>query len=81
MTRVLETDLYEPVKTYLEARGYQVKSEVAAADVVARKGDAPPLIVELKTSFSLALLHQACARLALSDDVYVCVPRQSGRSS
>lgn len=81
MTRVLETDLYQPVKTYLEARGYQVKSEVAAADVVARRADAPPLIVELKTGFSLALLHQACARLALSDDVYVCVPRQAGRSS
>ncbi len=80
MANLRETDLYLPLKSYLEAQGYEVKAEVASADVVAiRKGDAP-VIVELKTGFSLALLHQAVARLSVSDHVYVCVPRPKGRT-
>jgi hypothetical protein len=79
-----ETDLYPPVKAFLEAQGYTVKAEVGAADVVACRRDgpdaaAPPLIVELKTGFSLALFHQGIARLALSDAVYLAVPRGRGR--
>lgn len=78
--RLRETDLYEPVKQLLESRGYAVKSEVGAADVVACRGDEPPLIVELKTGFSLALFHQAIERLKLADAVYVAVPRGTGRA-
>jgi hypothetical protein len=70
-----ESDLYPPVKAHLEAQGYEVKGEVGAADVVARRGDEEPVIVELKTGFSLALFHQAIARQAVSDLVYVAVPR------
>ena len=70
-----ETELYLPVKAYLERQGYAVKGEVGAADVVARRGDEPPLIVELKTAFSLALFHQAIDRLAVTDLVYIAVPR------
>lgn len=81
MPRIIETDLYKPVKTYLEKQGYEVKSEVGAADVVAIRADNDPLIVELKNGFSLVLLHQAIARLALTDTVYVAVPRQTGRAS
>ena len=73
-----ETALYPPVKAFLEAQGYTVKSEVGAADVVAVRGDEPPVIVELKTGFSLALFHQAIERLAVSETVYVAVPRKSG---
>ena len=78
MADMRETDLYPPVKEFLEGQGYEVKGDVAEADVVACRGDAPPVIVELKTSFSLALLHQAVARLSISDAVYVCVPRKPG---
>jgi hypothetical protein len=75
-----ETELYPPIKAFLEAAGYTVKAEIGPADVVAVKpGDAAPLIVELKTGFSLALFHQGIARLALSDKVYVAVPRGTGR--
>ena len=81
MARISETDLYAPVKALLERQGYVVKAEVGAVDVVGRRGDEPPVIVELKTSFSLTLLQQAVARLAITDNVYVCVPRQSGRAS
>lgn len=75
-----ESDLYAPVKTYLAARGYEVKGEVGAADVVAmRAGDDAPIIVELKTGFTLSLFHQAIARKAMSDHVYICVPRPKGK--
>ncbi len=70
-----ETELYPPVKAFLERQGYDVKGEIGAADVVALRDGADPVIVELKTGFSLSLLHQAVARLAVTDIVYVCVPR------
>ncbi len=75
-----ETDLYGPVKALLEGQGYEVKGEVGAADVVACRAGEDPIIVELKTGFSLALFHQAIDRLSLSDTVYVCVPRGTGRA-
>lgn len=74
-----ETELYQPVKTLLEGQGYEVKGEVGAADIVAVRGDEPPVIVELKTAFSLSLFHQAIERLKLTDAVYIAVPYQTGR--
>ncbi|MEL6549408.1 MAG: DUF2161 family putative PD-(D/E)XK-type phosphodiesterase [Pseudomonadota bacterium] len=74
-----EADLYPPVKAFLEAQGYVVKGEVGAADVVGVRGAEPPVIVELKTSFSLALFHQALDRLMVSDHVYIAVPRPKGK--
>ena len=76
---IKETDLYLPIKSFLEAQGYEVKAEIGAADIVAVRGEEPPVIVELKTQFSLALFHQAVDRLALSDTVYIAVPRKTGR--
>ncbi len=76
-----ETDLYAPVKALLEAQGYTVKGEVGAVDVVAVRGEDPPVIVELKTGFSLSLIHQAIARQAVTDAVYVAVPRKTGRTA
>ncbi|MEM6277248.1 MAG: DUF2161 family putative PD-(D/E)XK-type phosphodiesterase [Pseudomonadota bacterium] len=74
-----EADLYPPVKAYLEGQGYAVKGEVGAADVVAVRGEEPPVIVELKTGFSLMLFHQALDRLAVTDHVYTCVFRPKGK--
>ena len=73
-----ETDLYGPVKAYLEAQGYEVKAEVGPADIVAVRGDEPPVIVELKTGFALSLFHQAIERQAITDAVYVAVPVGKG---
>jgi hypothetical protein len=70
-----EVELYAPVKCFLEAQGYQVKGEVCGCDVVARRGDEPPVIIELKLRFTLALLLQGIDRLAISERVYVAVPR------
>jgi hypothetical protein len=78
---IRETDLYLPVKRLLEGQGYMVKGEVGAADVVAVRGDEDPVIVELKSGFSLSLFHQAIERQAISDAVYVAVPHMAGRVS
>ena len=77
-----ETDLYPPVKAFLEAQGYVVKAEVEGCDVVAVRGEEPPVIVELKAVFSLALVFQGIARQGVSDNVYLAVPpfaRRTGR--
>lgn len=76
-----EQDLYPPIKALLERQGYVVKGEVGPADVVARRGDEPPVIVELKLRFSLGLFHQAIARQSVTDLVYVAVPRPAGRTA
>jgi hypothetical protein len=75
-----ETELYPPVKAFLEGQGYEVKAEIGPADVVAcREGD-DPVVIELKTGFSLTLVHQAVARQALTEAVYIAVPRGKGRA-
>ena len=74
-----ETALYPPLKAYLQRQGYDVKGEVGAADIVARRGAEPPLVIELKLGFSLALFHQGIARLAVSDQVYLAVPHKPGK--
>lgn len=79
MTRPRETELYPPIKALLETQGYEVKSEIGAADVVACRGGDDPVIVELKTGFSLSLFHQAIARQSVTDAVYIAVPRGTGR--
>ena len=68
-----ESDLYAPVKAFLEGQGYEVKAEINGCDLVARRGDEPPLIVELKGGFTLPLVLQGVDRLALADDVYLAV--------
>lgn len=70
-----ESDLYPPVKSFLEAQGYSVKAEVGAADVMACRGEDPPLIVELKTALNLPLILQGVARQGLFDHVYLAVPQ------
>jgi hypothetical protein len=64
----------------LEGQGYEVKGEIGAADVVAVRGDEDPVVVELKTSFSLSLFHQGIERQAITDIVYIAVPRGTGRA-
>ncbi|MCB1409074.1 MAG: DUF2161 domain-containing phosphodiesterase [Rhodobacteraceae bacterium] len=75
-----EADLYPPLKAHFEARGLIVKGEIGAADLVAM-GGADPVIVEMKLKFSLALYHQAIARLAVTPQVYLAVLRPEGRAA
>ncbi len=71
---MLETQLYLPVKRFLERQGYEVKSEIGECDVLAVRGEEPPVIVELKTSFNLQLLLQGIDRQSVTDHVYLAVP-------
>lgn len=80
MAKLRETDLYAPVKVFLQAQGYEVKAEVAGADVMAMRADDPhPVIVELKTGMTLALLQQGIARQSVTDFVYLAIPAMRGR--
>jgi len=68
-----ESDLYPPVKKYLEDQGYKVNSEVKHCDVTAERGS-ELLVVELKTHFNATLLIQAAERQRIADAVYVALP-------
>ena len=75
----VESDLYPAVKAFLGAQGYAVKGEIGGCDVVATRGDEPPVIVELKLTFNLALVLQGVDRLSMTDRVYLGVARPRGR--
>ncbi len=76
---MLETDLFTPVKDYLESHGYAVNAEVKNCDVIATRDD-ELVVVELKTSANMQLLIQATERLKISDNVYVAIPKARGNS-
>ena len=48
-----ESDLYPPLKQFLESQNYEVKGEVQDCDVLAVRGEEAPVIVELKLSLNL----------------------------
>ena len=56
-----------------------MKGEVNGCDLVAVRRQEAPVIVELKTRFSLALVLQGISRQRLTDNVYLAVPPFSGR--
>lgn len=74
---MIESDMYLPVKWFLESQGYQVKGEVGNCDVVAVRNGEEPIVVELKLSLNLELLLQAVERLAATSRVYVGIPAGS----
>jgi hypothetical protein len=73
LDRPLETALYLPVKSFLEAAGYTVKGEIGGCDLVGlADGELPVVVVcELKQSFNLELVLQAVDRQAQSDEVWI----------
>ena len=70
-----ETDLYPAVKRLLEIQGYVVKAEVKSCDVMAVRGDEPPIIVELKNGLTLQLIYQAIDRLSITEHVYTAIAK------
>ena len=78
---VAETDLYAPVKAFLEEQGFDVKAEIHGCDLVALRDGDPPLIVELKKRFTLELVLQGVDRLGLTDLVYLAVPQPGRKAS
>jgi hypothetical protein len=79
-----ETDLFEPVRSWLEDKGYEVFAEVkfygVRADVVGRCG--PAMVnVELKKQLSFDLLEQAFHRRKYFNYTYIAIPKQKSISS
>jgi len=79
MSKPQEIDLYPAIKDFLEGQGYDVKAEIGAVDVMGVRGEDDPVVIELKTGFSLSLFHQGIARQRVTDWVYIAVPRGQGR--
>jgi hypothetical protein len=82
----LETELYLPVKRFLERLGFTVKGEIGGCDLVGLSGDDPPIVVigELKQTFNLELVLQAVDRAGASDEVWLAAKlsaRGKGRES
>lgn len=73
MDKLKESDLYPPVRQYLESLGYEVKGEVKSCDMTAVR-DEELIVVELKRGFTLELIYQAIDRQRVADSVYVAVP-------
>ena len=71
-----ESDLYLPLKQFLESQNYEVKGEVLDCDVLAVRGEESPVVVELKLSFNLNVVLQAVERLSLTPKVYIGIPKQ-----
>lgn len=72
------------MKAHFVVLGYEVKGEVGAADMVCvpfAADDDEPVIIELKTGFTLSLFHQAINRQSMTDQVYIAVPRKSGKAA
>lgn len=69
-----EEALYQPVKRFLEEKGYTVHGEVKYCDVAAVKDD-DLIVVELKKNLSVELLTQGVLRQKLTPNVYVAVPK------
>lgn len=70
-----EADLYPALKAFLEAQGYEVKAEIGACDIMAVRGQEPPVVVEMKLAFNLSLVLQGIARQTLFETVYLAVPK------
>lgn len=71
-----ETDLYLPIKCFLNTLGYEVKGEIKGCDIVAKKGE-DVIIIELKLTLNITLLLQSIDRFTLADIVYIAIPKQS----
>lgn len=71
-----ELELYEPLKRHFEQQGYEVKGEVNYCDLVAiHPVTNETVIVEMKKTFTLALLLQGVERLSLTNSIFLAVER------
>ena len=74
MTKIYESDLYEPIRKHFIKQGYRVNGEVHDCDLTAVK-DGELIIVELKLNLNIDLLLQATRRQRLTDLVYIAIPK------
>lgn len=74
-----ETELFLPIKSWLEERGWDVYAEVTGvggrADVIGKNGKTF-LNVELKVQLSFELLSQAIDRKSYFHYIYIAIPKR-----
>ena len=68
-----ESDLYPPLRDFLESQGYRVRAEVGGCDVTATRNGLL-VVIELKRALTLDLLTQGFNRQKAADSVYLAVP-------
>lgn len=73
-----ESDLFLPVKKYLESNGYKVRAEVKNCDITATKGN-DLIIIELKLTANLQVIIQAADRQRITDSVYIAIVKPKSR--
>ncbi len=71
---MLEKEMYPYVKEFFVSRGFEVRAEVLACDVVALKDDIM-IATEMKTAMGIKLLSQAAQRQKSFDLVYIAIPK------
>jgi hypothetical protein len=79
---VSESDLYLPLKAFMENLGFTVKGEVNGCDLLALKDGDPSLLVvcEMKLTFNLELVLQGVDRATACDEVWLAARlSKSGR--
>ncbi len=71
----MESNLYLPVKRFLEKLGFEVKGEICGCDLVALRGGEPTAVIigELKLTFTLELVLQAVDRFPVCDEIWLAV--------
>ncbi|MGN4725371.1 hypothetical protein ACTFR8_28635 [Bacillus cereus group sp. MYBK15-3] len=80
MTKLKESDLFTPVKSFLIKNGCSnVYGEVLGCDVLGINGVCD-IIVELKTTLSFKLIDQALDRLNHGHYVYIAIPQRKGHT-
>ena len=73
-----ERAMFPVIKAELKRRGFEVQAEVNDVDIVAMKNKTP-LIVEMKQAFSTTLIYQGIKRMAMSDYVYLAIPKPTDK--
>ena len=76
-----ETNLYMPVKAFLNTLGFEAKGEICGCDIVALDNGEPVAVIicELKLSFTLELILQAVDRASACDEIWIAVQSKNNR--
>src|SRR5690625_2016045 len=83
---VSETDLYLPIKSWLENDGYEVYPEISPkplrqrADIVAKLNN-KVTVIEMKVSMSLSVIEQAYAWKKHAHFIYIAIPKGNKKTS
>lgn len=87
MAKIKESDLFEPLRRYYNAKGYIINNEVEMdfgskrADIILTKPNITdkeqrPIGIELKTTLNFKVLDQAMYWSKYCNKNYICIPRQ-----